>query len=189
MAKSEGLSSSLFFSYPHEKIKIVCTQSLRKDGTSPSNIAIVLLCTSAKVTMRHQDLSLCLWDKLCSIFPLHFTPMLGCGVAIQKCSGEGTSGSHAKAQNIQLIHRWEGQQLSVRWVWHELSRAEWERRSFHLGSLIAAAFCHAQRGIVGEQLAQSATWRPPAHTYTAALCFAICTSTASFSVGRKERKS
>lgn len=55
-----------------------------------------------------------------------------------------------------------------------------------LGSLIAAVFCRTQRGLVREQLVQSATRHPPAHTYTATLCFTICSSTASFSTGMEK---
>lgn len=48
--------------------------------------------------------------------------MLGCGAAIQKCGGEGTSGSHAHSSKRSTDSSARGG--------HELSRAERERRSF-----------------------------------------------------------
>lgn len=59
---------------------------------------------------------------------------------------------------------------------------------FSRGALIGAALCHVQRCVVGNSWAKC-NLLPPAHTYTAALCFAICTFfQASFSVDVKKKK-
>lgn len=68
-------------------------------------------------------------------------------------------------QNIKPIHR------TIHCLVSRAHKLEQKRWSFCLGLLIAAAFCRAQRGLIREQLVQRATWCPPAHTYTATLCF------------------
>lgn len=126
--------------------------------------------------MRHQGLFLCLSDKLCSIFS---SASSHCLSGTDKDSKHSTDSSNNSVSGESGLQNCPG--------------PEQEDWSFRLGSLIAAAFCHAQRGLVWEQLVQSAARHPPAHSYSPTLlhsytlCFTICSSTASSSVEIEKR--
>lgn len=104
--------------------------------------------------------------KLCSVFPLILCCHFSCTDRDSKHWTDSTNNSLSGESNTQIRTQ--------------------KRLSSRLGLLIAAALCRAQRGLVREQLVQSATWCPPAcaHLHSHSLF-----GSASFSVEKGKKSS